>query len=214
MSNEFEKARVSTSITQPTDRDRENARSRQEIADRQAQEYHQVQAWAEAAFGPGWRPSHRHFLIEIDEQERVRYSGERPRAAATVYTVRHAETGEPRHFTVSADGNVTECESYQAGFGSMLLEPHPTRGFVHRGQFCHYHRYSLCWSSFELYHPKTANQLAALRASRERNKADRAEKKWAKDHRAPRSARTECANGPGTIRSTTACTGRRCVLGA
>ena len=50
--------------SQPTDRDRENARIRQEIADRQAQEYEQVQAWAEAAFGPGWRPSHRHFLVD------------------------------------------------------------------------------------------------------------------------------------------------------
>ena len=150
---------------QPTDQDRENARIRQEIAARQAQEYDQVQAWAEAAFGPGWRPSHRHFLVSIEEEERVRYSGERPQAAATVYTARHEETGEKRHFTVSADGNVTECDSYQAGFGAMLFEPHPTRGFTHQGKWCPYHRHSLCWAPYERYQPKTAEQLAALRAA-------------------------------------------------
>jgi len=167
---------------QPTGRDRENARIRQQIAARQAQEYDQVQAWAEAAFGPGWQPSHRHYLLEIDEEERVRYTGERPQAAATVYTVRHAETVEARHFTVSAEGKAIECDSYQAGFGAMLHEPHPTRGFVHRGSFCHYPRYSLNWATYEKYQPKTAEQLAALRASRELKKAERDEKKWAADH--------------------------------
>jgi hypothetical protein len=38
------------SDAQPTDRDRENAHLRPEIAFRQAQEYDQVQSWAEAAF--------------------------------------------------------------------------------------------------------------------------------------------------------------------
>lgn len=146
MNNEFEERRVPTPITQaqPTEQDWENARIRQEIAARQAQEYDQVQAWTEAAFGPGWRASHRHFLLSKEEEERVRYTSERPQAAATVYTVRHVKTGEPRNFTVSAEGNVTECESYQAGFGAMLFEPHPTAGFTHQGKWCPYHRYSLC----------------------------------------------------------------------
>src|SRR5262249_54006620 len=56
--------------------------------------------------------------------------------------------------------------SYEAAFGDMLLEPHPTRGFEHRGKFCRIHRYSLCWAGFELYHPKTAEQLAQARARR------------------------------------------------
>lgn len=167
---------------QPTDRDRENARIRQQIAAHQAQEYDQVQAWAEAAFGPGWQPSHRRYLLEIDEEERVRYTGERPQASATVYTVRHTETGESRHFTVSSEGKVIECDSYQAGFGAMLQEPHPRKGFVHRGTFCHYHRYSLNWAPYEKYQPKTAEELAALRAGRERKKTEREEKKWAADY--------------------------------
>jgi len=166
----------------PTARDRENARLRREISARRDEEYDQVQAWAEAAFGPGWQPSHRHFLVSLEEEERVRYSGERAQAAATVYTVRHAETGEPRHFTVSVEGKVSECDSYQAGFGAMLQEPHPSKGFVHRGKFCHYHRYSLNWAPYEKYQPKSAEELAALRASRERKKAEREEKQWASDY--------------------------------
>jgi hypothetical protein len=165
----------------PTARDRENARLRRQIAARQAEEYDQVQAWAEAAFGPGWQPSHRHYLVSIDEEERVRYTGKRPQAAAMVYTVKN-NIGEARHFTVSADGKAIECDSYQAGFGPMLWEPHPTRGFTHHGIFCHYHRYSLNWAPYEKYQPKTAEELAALRASRERKKAEREEKKWATDH--------------------------------
>ena len=30
--------------------------------------------------------------------------------------------------------------------------------------------YTLCWAPFELYHPKSAEQLAALRVTRERKK--------------------------------------------
>lgn len=165
----------------PTERDRENARLRRQIAARQAEEYDQVQAWAEAAFGPGWQPSHRHYLVSLDEEERVRYTDERPLAAATVYTVKN-NAGEQRHFTVPAEGKVSECGSYQDGLGAMLWEPHPTRGFTHNGIWCPYHRYSLCWAGYERYQPKTAEELAALRVSRERNKAEREEKKWAEDN--------------------------------
>jgi hypothetical protein len=166
---------------QPTGRDAENAARRQAIAELQAEEYGQVLRWALGAFGPGWEPSHRHFLQEKDEEDRCRRTGERPRAAATVYTVKNAAGGR-RHFTVSGDGKVTECESYQAGFGPMLFEPHPTRGFERGGQFCRCHRYSLCWSGYELYRPRSAEQLASLRAGREHGRAERAAKKWAEDH--------------------------------
>ena len=53
----------------PTIRDCENARIREEIAARQAREYGQVLAWAQAAFGEGWLPSHRHFLLLGPELE-------------------------------------------------------------------------------------------------------------------------------------------------
>jgi len=128
----------------------------------------------------GWLPSHRHFLLEKEEEERARSTGEKPRAAATVFTVRNV-AGEKRHFTVE-DGHVIQHESYEAGFGPMLLEPHPTRGFEHQGRFVHVHRYSLCWAGYELYQPKTAEELAALRAMRERRKAEQEEKAWAEEN--------------------------------
>jgi hypothetical protein len=154
---------------------------REEIAARQRAEYDACLELARRAFGPGWEPSHRHFLQDRDEEDRCRRTRERPRAAATVYTVKNA-AGEQRHFTVSGDGKVTECESYQAGFGPMLFEPHPTRTIELGGRTVRPHRYSLCWSGYELYHPKTAEQLASLRAGRERGRAERAAKKWAEDH--------------------------------
>ena len=161
-----------------TEHDRQNARVRAEIAERQAKAYSQVLAWALGVFGPGWLPSHRHYLVDREEEERVRYTGEPPVAAATVYTVRHEETGQARHFTV-ADGRVVENPSMEAAFGPMLLESHPTRTVEVRGKHVHPHRYSLCWAAFDLYEPKAAEQLAALRVSREQKRAEREDRKWA-----------------------------------
>lgn len=164
----------------PTEQDIKNARVRQEIAARQAEEYGRVLAWARTAFGEGWLPSGRHFLIDKTEEDRCRHSGERPSAAATVYTVRNVQ-GDQRHFTVAAD-TVTEHDSYEAGFGAMLLEPHPTHTIEVRGQMVHPHRYSLCWAGYELYDPKTAEQLAALRETRERRKKEREDKEFAEEN--------------------------------
>jgi hypothetical protein len=113
--------------------------------------------------------------VDKQEEERVRYSGERPAAAATVYTVKNA-AGEQRHFTVEGS-RVVEHASHEVGFGPMLLEPHPTRTIELRGQQVLPHRYSLCWAPYELYHPRTAELLAALRATRERKKAEREEQR-------------------------------------
>jgi hypothetical protein len=164
----------------PTDQDRENARNRQEIAERMEAEYAECLALTIRAFGPGWLPSHRHFLVDKDEEERHRRTGGKVRPAATVYTVKNAAS-EKRHFTVEG-GSVVPCENYEAGFGAMLLEPHPTRGFEHQGRFIHIHRYSLCWLSYELYRPKSAEQLAALRESRERKKEERLDAKFAEEN--------------------------------
>ena len=163
-----------------TEHDRENERVRREIADAQLAAYTEVLKWALGAFGSSWIPSHRHFLVDRDEEARVRYTDERPISAATVYTVKNEE-GEARHFTVE-NGRVVEHESYEAGFGPMLLEPHPTHGFEHRGQWCRIHRYSLCFAPYDLYTPKAAEQLAALRVERERRKAQREDKKWAEEN--------------------------------
>jgi hypothetical protein len=130
---------------QPTALDIENARIRGAIAARQQAEYDLALGYALEAFGPGWLPSHKHFLLDKAEEDRCRHTGERPRPAATVVTVKNA-AGDRRHFTVQADGQVVEHASMEAGFGAMLREPHPTQRIEVRGQMVAPHRYSLCWS--------------------------------------------------------------------
>ena len=169
-----------TNVPQPTVQDYENERVRREIAARQEAEYTACLTWATKVFGPGWHPSHKHFLIDKAEEARVRFTSEKPKAAATVFTVKNA-IGEKRHFTVQ-HGEVQECESYEQGFGSMLHEPHPTMTIEVGGKTVHPHRYSLCFAPFELYYPKSAEQLAASRAIREKNKKERDDKKWAEEH--------------------------------
>jgi len=151
----------------PTPQDIANAELRQQIAARLNAEYEECLGWAVKAFGPGWHPSCRHSLVDKDEKERVRYSSERPREAATVYTVKNRE-GEKRFFILSSSGEPVPCASIEEGFGPMLLEPHPTRGFMHQGKWCPAHRYSLNWAGYELYRPMSAEHLAALREARER----------------------------------------------
>jgi hypothetical protein len=51
-----------------------------------------------------------------------------------------------------------------------------------RGEMVAPHRFSLCWAPIETYRPMTAEQLAALRESREKKKAAREEKKWAAEN--------------------------------
>jgi hypothetical protein len=163
-----------------TPQDHENVRVRREIAARQQAEYDACLAWATAAFGPNWLPSHRHYLVEKNEEKHARKTGQRPQAAATVFTVKNA-AGQARHFTLG-DGGMVEHASYEAGFGPMLLEPHPARGFEHRGQFCPTHRYSLCFAPYAVYAPMTAAQLAALRATRERKRSEREDERWAEQY--------------------------------
>lgn len=166
--------------TSPTPRDVANAHLRQEIAARLNAEFEECLAWAKKAFGPGWVPSHRHFLVEKDEEDRVRYTSERAEVAATVYTAKNSQ-GERRSF-ILLEGEPVPCADYKEGFGPMLLEPHPTRGFEYKGQWCATHRYSLCFAPYELYTPLSAEKLAALREARERRAAEKRERKWALDH--------------------------------
>jgi len=165
---------------QPTAQDIKNAQVRQAIADRQAEEYGQCLRWALGAFGPGWLPSGRHFLLDKAVEDECRRTGDKPTPAATVYTVKNAG-GRKRHFTVT-DGRVREVASYQEGFGPMLNEPHPTMRIEIRGQEVAPHRYSLCWAPIELYHPKSADELAALRESREEKKAEKEQAKFKEEN--------------------------------
>lgn len=163
---------------EPTERDRENARIRQAIADVQERQWQECYLLALGAFGPGWLPSGRHFLVAKDEEDACRKSGAKPKPAATVYTVK--KDGQKRHFTVE-DGTVVEHDNYEAAFGAMLLEPHPTQTMEVRGEIVHPHRYSLCFAAYERYHPRSAKELAALRASRGQKRDERDAKREARE---------------------------------
>jgi hypothetical protein len=160
--------------------DLENQRIRDEIAARQAEAYHLVLAWPHKAFGDGWLPSCRHELVDKTEEEACRRTEARHRAAFTVYTVRKGD--ERRHFTVGEDGAIVEHASSEEGFGEHLLEPHPTQRIEVRGQLVAPHHYSLLWAGYELYEPRSAEDLAVLRASRDRLKKERELEKWKRDH--------------------------------
>lgn len=163
-----------------SEQDLKNAALRAEIAERQQAEYNRVLLWSVSVFGQGWKPSHRHFLLDKDEEDRARREGDRPQPAATVYTVKN-EQGEARHFRI-VEGRAVACDTWEAGFGSMLLEPHPTRRIDVWGRMVAPHRYSCCWAPIECYRPLTAEQLAALRVSREAKKAERERQQWIKDN--------------------------------
>lgn len=158
-------------MTEPSHLDRENARRRQAIADHFRHQFLEALALAEQVLGPGWDPTGYHYLVEKDAEDVARRTNTKPVPAATVISCRNA-AGENRHFRVET---MTECDTPEAGFGDMLMEPHPTKGFEHRGQWCRIHRYSLCWGWFEPnYRPQSADQLAAARDKREA----KAEAKW------------------------------------
>ena len=157
--------------SQPTPQDVENARLRSEVADRFRREYLDALALAERAFGPGWEPTGRHYLVTHDEEERSRRDGDRTQPAAEVFTAE--KDGVRRHFTLR-DGEPIECDGYQEGFGAMLLEPDPVRGFEQGGVFVHVHKHGLHWAGYEPdYRPQTAEQLAAARARRQAKAVER-----------------------------------------
>jgi hypothetical protein len=160
-------------VAEPTHQERENARRRQEIADHFRNQFLEALALAEKVLGPGWEPTGFHTLVEKDEEDRARRTNTKPVPSAKVITA--AKDGVKRHFRVET---MTECETPEAGFGEMLMEPHPTKGFEHRGQWCRIHRYSLCWGWYEPdYTPASAEKLAAAREKRE----DKAEAKFQKE---------------------------------
>ncbi len=167
-------------MTEPTAQDVANAARRQEIATRQAEEYGRVLAWAMGKFGRGWTPSGRYYLVDKDDEDQARKTGERPKAAATCFIVKNC-VGRKRYFTVDDAGIVTEHPGYKEAFGDMLLDSHPTQRIEVKGQMVAPHRYSLCWAAIELYNPKSVEELQSLRVSRERGKVEREKKAFAAD---------------------------------
>jgi hypothetical protein len=61
----------------------------------------------------------------------------------------------------------------------MLEEQDPTRTMEIKGQQVPTKRYQLYWSGLGRYEPKTAEELARLRASRKHGKTAREDKRWA-----------------------------------
>ncbi|HZZ77133.1 MAG TPA: hypothetical protein VFE62_01360 [Gemmataceae bacterium] len=159
-------------MTEPTALDIANAETRAEIAARFQRQWDECAAHAAQLFAPDFEPSCRHYLTDKQEESECRRTGARPSHAATVYTVRHRESGEKRHF-VLRDGQPVAVESMEVGFGPMLDERHPTMRIEVGGESVAPHRYSLCWSGYESYRPKTAVQLAAAREKREEKKVER-----------------------------------------
>lgn len=156
-------------MTDPTPQDVENAERRAQIAARFKSQYDEALALAEQVLGPGWQPSGYSYLVEKDAEDEARRTNTKPVPSATVITA--VKDGVKRHFRVET---MTECETPEAGFGEMLMEPHHSKGFEHRGQWIPYHRYSFCWGCFEPdYRPQTAEQLAAAREKREQKAVER-----------------------------------------
>jgi hypothetical protein len=187
----------------PTDRDRENARRRQQIAARQAEEYAEAEQLALEALGPGWTPWMKLSLLDSDYP---RTGNTEP--VATAYKVYRGEkrlSENAVYLRRLPDGQIHQAPRYEPLFGELLHEPHPARTIAVQGQQVPCPRYSLCWSTLERYEPRSAEQLAALRVRRERNKAEREEKKWAAEHPllawAEAIQREETAEGKGRVRS-------------
>jgi hypothetical protein len=166
--------------SEPSERDRENARIRQEIASRQAEEYAAVERLALAALGPGWTPWMKLTLVDSDYHR----SG-KTEPVATVYKVYHGDdkrSANAVYLRRLPDGQIRQAGSYEPLFGELVHEKHPTRTLEMQGRQVPACRYSVLWSALERYQPLSAEALAAWRVSRERNRAERAEKEWAADH--------------------------------
>lgn len=168
--------------SQPTALDLANAATRQAIAERQNAEYQHCLLLALRSLGPGWRPWMKLVLIESDyHQKRDRP----PVIGATCFKVYRGEqklTENSRFVIQDADGTVRHAARYEDFFGALLTEKHPTYKLEIRGQQVSAPRWSVCWSAIELYRPMSSEQLAALRVSRERGKAERAEQNFREEN--------------------------------
>lgn len=160
-----------TDDPQPTPLDIANAEARRAISDRQAVEYGEAMRLALGVLGPGWAPWMKLSLIPSDHRE----TGE----AAPVAVVYKVYRGEKRLTERSTflrrmpDGTVARASRYEPVFGELLHEKHPTKTIEVRGQQVPVGRYELCWSALGLYQPRSAEELAKLRAYRAQRKAER-----------------------------------------
>jgi hypothetical protein len=158
---------------EPTEQDRENEHRRRLIAERQNNEFAEVSRMALGALGPGFTPW---MVLRLIDHDHRQTGNTEP--VAIVYKVYRGEdrlTENSLFIRRMPDGKVMKATSYELLFGDLLHEKHPTRTVEIRGEQVPVGRYELVWGALEEYHPKTAEQLSALRVSREAGKERRAD---------------------------------------
>ena len=158
-------------MTQPTELDRQNAATRQAIAERQNAVYAEAQQLALEALGPGYQPWMKLSLLDSDH----RRTGDTT-PAAVVYKVYRGDKrlSENAVFIRRVpDGTIRHADTYEPLFGDLLNELHPARTIEIGGQQVPVGRWELCWSALELYSPRSADELAAARQRREAKAVER-----------------------------------------
>ena len=117
-------------IPEPTDRDFQNARFRQEIAQRQQAAWDECLRLADKALGRGWEPWMKLTLVDADHGR----TGDET-SVAVGYKVRKGEgdAREVRYLGLGPDGQVIAAEQYEDVFGSLLTELHPTKTIEVKG---------------------------------------------------------------------------------
>jgi hypothetical protein len=164
-------------MPEPTEQDIRNAAYRADVAAKAAAEYAEAANLALATLGPGWTPWMK--LVLLDSDHRHTGCTEPVVTAFKVYRGKQRLSENSVYLRKLPDGMVKRANSYEELFGDLLHEPHPTKRLEIRGELVPAPRWTLCWSSLEIYEPKTAPELATLRESREKRKAERDERKWA-----------------------------------
>ena len=160
---------------EPTENDRRNAETRRAIAEKMRAEYGRCIRLALGVLGPGFTPWMKLVLIDSDHRRNGNIE-----PVATVYKVYRGEERltENSMYVMEREGEILTAKSYEELLGDRLHEKHPSYGFEHNGEWKAFDRWTLCWGAIELYEPRSPEQLANLRESRGRKKAEREEKAW------------------------------------
>lgn len=145
---------VETPDESPTQRDVENARRRQEIAQKQNEKYLRCQLLALSALGPGYTPWMKLSLLESDHHRHP----DSPVVGGVAYKVYRGEERltENSVFLMEKDGKVLKARNPEELFGDLLQEKHKSYGFEKDGTWTAFSRWSICWAALELYNPKNA----------------------------------------------------------
>jgi hypothetical protein len=164
-------------MTQPTERDIRNAALRKAVAERQQAAWDECLRLADAALGPGWEPWMKLVLVDSDHRKT---GDETPVAVA--YKVRKGKRNDRAVRYVGQGPNGLICsEQYEDVFGPLLTELHPTKTIEVMGKPVPLPRWQMYWSALELYEPRSAEQLAAARVTRQRNKTAKEQQKYERD---------------------------------